>query len=63
MKLANHEGSAEEFGGSARFLKENGFHDDDDDASVSDDSISSAERSNLMDHGGKEYEGWKPKYR
>ncbi|KAL3913319.1 MAG: hypothetical protein SGILL_006541 [Bacillariaceae sp.] len=63
VKLANHEGSAEEFGGSAGFLKENGFHDDDDDASVSDESVSSAERGDLADHGGKEYEGWKPKYR
>jgi hypothetical protein len=37
------------------------MEDDDDDMSVSDESLNSV--SNLLvDHGGKEYKGWKPRY-
>jgi hypothetical protein len=63
MKWHNHEGSAEEYGAANGLLKEDGFHDDDDDASVSDESVNSTQRGQIADHGGKEYEGWKPRYR
>lgn len=53
-----------EYDGLEKSIKD-GTHmgdDDDDDMSVSDDSVDSAQRAQVSDHGGKEYPGWKPKY-
>ncbi|KAG7350839.1 C2 domain containing protein [Nitzschia inconspicua] len=63
VKLRKHEGSAMEYDGSGNAIKDEPYmDDDDDDMSVSDDSMDSVQRAQVADHGGKEYEGWKPKY-
>ena len=65
MKLRHHEGSLEEYNnmGIDDVIKEDGFMDDDDDDTTVGGSIDSAQRAAAADHGGKEYDGWKPKFR
>ncbi|KAL3921597.1 MAG: hypothetical protein SGILL_002669 [Bacillariaceae sp.] len=59
LKMHNHQGSVEEYSDIDKIIKENGF---DDDETVTDESVSAEEAKELQDHGGKEYQGWKPKY-
>lgn len=58
-KITHGEGSAEDFVASeSDYFDE----DDDDDASVGDNTLESASANQLADHGGKHFDGWKPKY-
>jgi hypothetical protein len=65
MRLRSEESSAQEFSGETAFH----FDDDaDDDASVGTGANANADglfretTIQLMDHGGKDYDGWKPHY-
>jgi hypothetical protein len=58
LKIAHGEGSVEEYGdpSESEFFDE----DADDDASVATQDV--AQAAQIADHGGKHYDGWKPKY-
>jgi hypothetical protein len=64
LKFRNHEGSSMEYEGVGSSIKaDSHLDDDDDDASVTDDSsVDSVQKAQIANHGGKEYKGWKPKY-
>jgi hypothetical protein len=63
LKYRNHEGSAMEYDAVGTSIKDSHPDDDDDDMSVNyDSSVDSVQKAQVADHGGKVYEGWKPKY-
>jgi hypothetical protein len=66
MHLGGHKSSGEEFNEDTSFHFDDDDLGGDDDASVTTttnaDGATSEEAALLMDHGGKDYYGWKPRY-